>query len=95
LGRPQQPTESLCHEEIPRPSRPCSARTHRPTTPQPILDILENMETEKKKPKKVNWRKVDEKLRKPEYMVSKSNDCNRQELLGSLLLSKKLGIVNI
>jgi hypothetical protein len=92
MGRPvRQSADSLFIDERSRSSRPTSAISRRVTTPQPLLEILEAVEPAKRKPKIVNWKKVDSFAVESQQRKQR-DEVDRRELLGSILLAKKLGI---
>jgi hypothetical protein len=92
MGKPvRQSAETLFIDERSRSSRPTSAVSRRVTTPQPLLEILEAVEPAKRKPKIVNWKRVDS-LPVESHQRKQREEVDRRELLGSILLAKKLGL---
>jgi hypothetical protein len=89
LCRAIEANNSIINEVRSTKQRPISAFS-RVTTPQPLLEILEKVDPIKKKTKKISWKQFDSIVM---HNSRKSIDeVDRRELLGSILLGKKLGI---
>ena len=92
IGKVTKSMDTICIDERVMLSRPPSAVSRtRVTTPQPLLDIIDSANPSKRKPKKVNWKKVETLVSDPQYRPQR-DEVDRRQLLGSILFAKKLGL---